>query len=230
MAAVPQFQGLTEAELAPLLASADGYVSAWARAWAARYALGFYDPATGQGEFYRTDPAGQLTPLSWPAGWRQSWSAIVIGQFGGDAGGDLFFYDRAGQAEIYTCDPSGYLTLLSTHSGLRTTWAHVVAGGLGGDLFFYDQASGHAEFYTVSGAGQLALLRSHDGLPTDWSVIIPGAFGGDGSIDLLCYRAAAGVGDFLILWPILWSVPCGDHPSRRSQSKQVPAGNAHWGR
>ena len=153
-----QSQGLTKAELAPLLASADGYVAAWARAWSARYALVFYDPATGQGEFYRTGPAGQLAALSWQPGWRQSWSAIVTGQFGGDAGGDLFFYDRAaGQAEIYTCDPSGYLTLLSVHSGLRTTWSHVVAGDFGGDtgsdLFFYDQASGHAEFYSVSGAG-----------------------------------------------------------------------------
>jgi microsomal dipeptidase-like Zn-dependent dipeptidase len=225
-----QSQGLTEAELAPLLASADGYVSAWARAWSARYALVFYDRATGQGEFYRTDPAGQLAALSSQPGWRQSWSAIVTGQFGGDAGGDLFFYDRnAGQAEIYTCDPSGYLTRLSAHSGLRTTWSHVVAGDFGGDtgsdLFFYDQASGHAEFYSVSGAGQLALLRSHDGLPTDWSVIIPGAFGGDGSTDLLCYRAAAGAGDFFAVTPGGDLAPLRSHNGWRTTWRAIVPGN-----
>jgi microsomal dipeptidase-like Zn-dependent dipeptidase len=199
-------QGLTEAELAPLLASADDYVTCWERAWAARYALMFYDPATGQGEFYRVDPGGQLESLSWQPGWRQSWSIVLAGQFGGDATTDLFFYDRAaGQAEFYSCDTSGYLTRLNAHNGLRTSWSHIVAGDFGGDtgsdLFCYDQASGHAEFYTVFGVGQLSRLRSHDGLPTSWSMIVPGNFGGDGSTDLLCYDAAAGRGDFYAVTP-----------------------------
>jgi microsomal dipeptidase-like Zn-dependent dipeptidase len=200
-----QSQGLTEAELAPLLESADGYVATWERAWAARHAVMFYDPTTGQGEFYRADPAGQLLPLSWQPGWRQTWSTILTGQFGGDAATDLFFYDRvAGQAEFYACDPSGYLTRLSAHSGLRTSWSHIVAGDFGGDtgsdLFFYEQATGHAEFCTVHN-GQLSPLRSHEGLPTGWSMIIPGDFGGDGGTDLLCYDAAAGRGEFFAVTP-----------------------------
>jgi microsomal dipeptidase-like Zn-dependent dipeptidase len=223
-------QGLTEAELAPLLSSADGYVASWERAWAARHALMFYDPATGQGEFYRTDPDGQLGSLSWQPGWRQSWSAILAGQFGGDAATDLFFYDRAaGQAEFYSCDADGYLTRLSTYSGLRTSWSHIVAGDFGGgtgsDLFFYEQATGHAEFHNVSGAGELSLLRSHDGLPTSWSMIIPGAFGGDGSTDLLCYDAAAGRGDFFAVTPGGDLAPLGSHNGWRTTWRVIVPGN-----
>jgi microsomal dipeptidase-like Zn-dependent dipeptidase len=225
-----QSQGLTEAELAPLLASADGYVASWERAWAARHALLFYDPATGQGEFYRVDPNGELASLSWQPGWRQSWSIIVAGQFGGDGATDLFFYDRgAGQAEFYTCDPNGYLTQLSAHSGLRTTWSHIVAGDFGGDtgsdLFFYDQASGHAEFRIVSGAGQLSLLRSHDGLPTGWSIIIAGDFGGDGGTDLLCYDAAAGRGDFFAVTPGGDLAPLRSHGGWRTTWQAIVPGD-----
>jgi microsomal dipeptidase-like Zn-dependent dipeptidase len=225
-----QSQGLTEAELAPLLASADGYVTSWEHAWAARYALMFYDPATGQGEFYRVDPQGQLESLSWQPGWRQSWSTILVGQFGGDAATDLFFYDRAaGQAEFCSCDASGYLTRLSALNGLRTSWSHIVAGDFGGDsgsdLFCYDQASGHAEFYTVFGAGQLRLLRSHDGLSTGWSMIVPGNFGGDASTDLLCYDAAAGRGEFFAVTPGGDLAPLRSASGWRSTWRAIVPGN-----
>lgn len=212
-----QSQGLSEAELEPLLNSADGYVNSWERAWAARYTLMFYDPATGQGEFYRTEPSGDLRSLSWQPGWRQSWSAVVTGRFGGDDATDLFFYDRsAGQAEIYTCDANGYLTQLSAYSGLRTTWTHVVSGDFGGesgsDLLFYDRAAGQAEFSSVSGAGQISPLRRHEGLSTGWTIIVPGDFGGDGNSDLLCYDAAAGKIDVYTV------TPAGDLALLRSSS------------
>jgi microsomal dipeptidase-like Zn-dependent dipeptidase len=225
-----QSQGLTEAELAPLLASADGYVASWERAWGARHALMFYDPATGQGEFYRVDPAGQLASLSGQPGWRQSWSIILAGQFGGDAATDLFFYDRAaGQAEFYSCDENGYLTRLSAHSGLGTTWSHIVAGDFGGDtgtdLFFYDQAGGHAEIRTVSGQGQLSLLRSHDGVPKGWSIIVAGDFGGDSNTDLLCYDAAAGRGEFFAITPAGDVAPLRSHTGWRTTWQAIVPGD-----
>lgn len=223
-------QGLTEAELAPLLASADGYVATWARAWAARHALMFYDPAAGQGEFYRARPSGELVPLSWQPGWRQSWSIVLPGQFGGNAATDLFFYDRAaGQAEFYTCDAHGYLTQLSVHNGLPATWSHIVAGDFGGDtghdLFCYDRTNGRAEFHTVTGAGQLSLLRGHDNLPTGWSTIVPGDFGGDGNTDLLCYDDAAGHGEFFAVTPGGDLAPLATHSGWRTTWHAIVPGD-----
>jgi len=89
----------------------------------------FYDPATGQGEFYTTDGSGNIGFLKAHSGWRRTWSMIVPGNFNGDSYTDLLFYDPAtGQGEFYTTDGSGNIGFLKAHSGWRRTWSMIVPG------------------------------------------------------------------------------------------------------
>ena len=98
---------------------------------------------SSQGEFYTTDGSGNISLLRRHIRWRQSWSLIIPGNFGGDGSTDLLFYDpTTGEGEFYTTDGSGNISLLRNHGGWRTTWSLIIPGNFGGDgstdLLFYD--------------------------------------------------------------------------------------------
>ena len=89
----------------------------------------FYDPTTGQGEFYSTDGAGNADLLKNYRNWRTTWSMIVPGDFNGDGFTDLLFYDpAAGQGEFYSTDGGGNLALLKASDGWRRTWSIIEPG------------------------------------------------------------------------------------------------------
>lgn len=75
----------------------------------ARSSLLFYEASSGEGEFYATDGQGGIQmPGPRQTGWSHTWSAIVRGDFNGDARSDLLFYDPAtGQGEFYATDGRG---------------------------------------------------------------------------------------------------------------------------
>ena len=133
-------------------------------------------------------------------GWRQNWSLIVPGNFGGDDHTDLLFYDSTqGEGELYTTDGSGGLRLLKNLSEWRKSWSLIVPGNFGGDghtdLLFYDSTQGEGELYTTDGSGGLRLLKNFSGWRKSWSLIVPGNFGGDGHTDLLFYDSTQGEGE-----------------------------------
>jgi hypothetical protein len=77
-------------------------------------------------------------------GWRDTWSIIVSGNFGGDGASDLLFYDRAaGVGEYYRNNGGANLSQLRVHDNWRKTWAQIVPGDFGGDgwtdLLFYER-------------------------------------------------------------------------------------------
>jgi hypothetical protein len=58
--------------------------------------LFFYDPVTGEGEFYQITDKGSLKALAeTKAGFRKSWSIIMNGRFSANATDGLFFYESA---------------------------------------------------------------------------------------------------------------------------------------
>jgi predicted Zn-dependent protease len=164
----------------------------------------FYDPTTGQGEFYTTDGNGNIQRLgSTHQGWRQTWSMIIPGNFGGSSRTDLLFYDpTTGQGEFYTTDGNGNIRRLgNTHQGWRQTWSMIIPGNFGGssftDLLFYDPTTGEGEFYTTDGNGNIRRLgNTHQSWRQTWSMIIPGNFGGSSFTDLLFYDPTTGQGEF----------------------------------
>jgi hypothetical protein len=162
---------------------------------------GLVPSGEGEGEFYTTDGAGNLSLLKHYTGFRTTWQAIVPGNFGGNGFTDLLFYDpTTGEGEFYTTDGAGNLSLLKHYTGFRTTWQAIVPGNFGGngytDLLFYDPTTGEGEFYTTDGAGNLSLLKNYTGFRTTWQAIVPGNFGGNGYTDLLFYDPTTGEGEF----------------------------------
>jgi len=58
-----------------------------------RAVLGPFLILAGTGEFYTTDGAGNISLLKNHTGWRQSWTHIIPGDFGGSGRTDLLFYE-----------------------------------------------------------------------------------------------------------------------------------------
>src|SRR3954453_174215 len=124
----------------------------------------FYDPAASTGEFYMTEGGG-IELRQTAMNWRQSWTQVVPGKFGGTGLTDLLFYDpTTGTGEFYTVDGYGGMRLLQQYTGWRTSWTQIVPGsfmratashsphGLDlTDLLFYDAAAGVGEFYACTG-------------------------------------------------------------------------------
>jgi hypothetical protein len=76
-------------------------------------------------------------------GWRQSWTHIIPGDFGGSGRTDLLFYEQStGTGEFYTTDGAGNISLLKNHTGWRQSWKDIIPGDFGGsgrtDLLFYE--------------------------------------------------------------------------------------------
>src|SRR5262249_14772116 len=143
----------------------------------------FYDATNGIGAFFVNDGVGRIRLLKEHTNWRQTWTRIVPGNFGGAPGRfpgrnytDLLFYEAAsGTLEFYATDGTGNLTdgrgnfrPLGQHT-TRGSWAQIIPGNFGGtsgrtDLLFYDPSDGSVEFHTTDGSGRMPLLQTHTGL------------------------------------------------------------------
>jgi hypothetical protein len=135
----------------------------------------FYDPAAGEGEFYRSDGLGGISLLKRYSGWRSNWTHIIPGMFGGNPPPSLrpsfLFYDGAGTGEFYTADATGGIDLIRTYTGWQSAgkpWTHIIPGAFSAhyhgydDLLFYDSA-GTGAFYTVGGQAEIVPLKTHTG-------------------------------------------------------------------
>jgi hypothetical protein len=147
--------------------------------------LFYYDPISGDAEFYATDGQGGIRRTRLHIGFRTSWTKIVPGNFGGDGFTDLLFYDpSAGTGEFYRTDARGRIHLLQTQIGWRETWTQIIPGNFGGsgatDLLFYEAPTGTGEFYATDGQGGISLLQTHTGWRESWSQILAGEFGTQG--------------------------------------------------
>lgn len=161
----------------------------------------FYDATAGYGEFYTNIGRGRLTFLRADSTWRQSWSHIIPGNFGGGGFTDLLFYDAsAGRGVFYRTDGQGNLDRLRVHRGWRSSWTLIVPGDFGGsgftDVLFYDGSAGHGAFHRTDGLGNTTLLQRYSGWRKIWTHIIPGTFGGSGFTDLLFYSPQFRRGEF----------------------------------
>ncbi len=159
----------------------------------------FYERATGTGAFYVVDGSGGVFLMQEHAGWRTSWTHIVVGDFGGGIANDLLFYERSsGSAEIYATDGAGAIGLLSQFSGWRRTWAQVVTGSFGGpgrsDLLLYDRAAGEIELLAIdAAAGGISLLGRQTGERRSWSLIAALPSGQGTGTELAFYDGAGGL-------------------------------------
>ena len=144
----------------------------------------------GLGEFYTTDGHGKVRQLGRSdSGWRDSWTQIVAGNFGGATTPDytdLLFYDKSKkELQFYKTDGKGNIKPLSTiglpRPGSTLIPSQIVAGNFGAtpftDLLFYDADKGRGEFYTTDGQGKLTRLGDTIGLPMNSSQIVAGNFG-----------------------------------------------------
>ena len=76
--------------------------------------------------------AGGITQLKTYDGWRDTWSIILSGNFGGDGASDLLFYDRAaGRRRVLPEQRRGNLSQLRVYDNWRKTWAQIVPGDFG---------------------------------------------------------------------------------------------------
>jgi len=200
----------------PRLQTHTGWRETWTEIVPGNYAGGsdiddllFYEGPTGTGEFYASDGQGGMSLLQTHTGWRETWTEIVPGDFGGAPGlTDLLFYEAStGTGEFYASDGQGGISLLQTHTGWRNSWTRIIPGNFGGgnttDLLFYEGSTGLAEFYATDGQGGISQVGSHSGWPTNPSAIIPVSIGGSGYTDLLFYEAASGTGTFYTQGPAI---------------------------
>lgn len=164
----------------------------------------FYDRASGEAQFYRTDGSGALIPIgSLLTGWRRTLQ-IIPGRFGNkSATSDLMLYNPAhGEVQFVSTNGQGGIAPIgSKNSGWRRTW-QIIPGKFGStsgrtDLLLYDPALGEAMFCSPNGTGGINMLGSvHYTMGRTWK-IIPGAFGSTtGRTDLLFYDQTSGEAQF----------------------------------
>lgn len=185
-------------------AASPGSVTCWVGKWGITMDdLLFYDAESSTGAFYTTNILGEIALLKEHTNWRQSWTHILPGNFGGDGHTDLLFYDpTAGEGEFWTTDGRGGIRLLRKQTGWRTTWTKIIPGAFGGsagitDLLFYEAATGTGQFYATE-QGHITELQTHTNWRNSWTHIVPGAFGGSNFTDLFFYEAASGTGEFYV--------------------------------
>lgn len=174
----------------------------------------FYDPTTGEAQFYTLRSNGSLVPISTLfRDWRKS-LCIIAGKFSDSSLTDLLFYDRAsGDVQFFRTDGKGNiipikpdpLPSLTPCGPLLTSWRRtlqIIPGRFGGtgstsDLLLYNSARGEVQFCSTDGRGGIQPIG---GLSTGWRrtwQIIPGLFGGSsGRTDLFLYDPTRGEGQF----------------------------------
>ena len=164
--------------------------------------LMFYDPSTGQGEFYRTGN-GDVTRIGVTnTGWLSSWSLIVPGKFANGLFTDLLFYDAsAGLGEFWRTDGQGNVSRIGVaNTDWLKSWSMIIPGKFSNgpftDLLFYDRAAGIGEFWRTDGQGNVSRIGTNTNWRKDWSIIIPGNFSGGQFTDLLFYEPSTGTGEF----------------------------------
>src|ERR671920_464531 len=97
--------------------------------------LVFYDPGTGQGDFYKTDGLGAIFRTKLHIGWRSSWTQIIPGHFSLSRLTDLLFYEAAsGTGEFYTTDGQGGISHLRTHTDWRPSWTQIIPGSFSQEI------------------------------------------------------------------------------------------------
>jgi hypothetical protein len=165
--------------------------------------LMFYEPPTGQGEFWSTDGQGGIALIGEThTDWRTTWRLIVPGYFQKGAGTDLLFYDRdAGEGEFWSVSGGGISLIGETNTGWRNDWTLIIPGnfteGDYTDLLFYERSTGQGEFWRSNGDGTISLIgETNFGWRTSWQMIVPGNFSDGPFTDLLFYDRAAGQGEF----------------------------------
>jgi hypothetical protein len=155
---------------------------------------GFFNNANG--EIQRFLSIDQYKTVQRYENWRDTWSIIVPGNFGGSTGTDLLFYDSTtGEGVFYSINEQGDLKLLRVYQGWRKTWLHIVPGKFSGnsytDLLFYDPDMGEAEFYAIEKPGNMRLIKRHSKWRKTWSQLVPADFLKSGCTDLLMYDSTS---------------------------------------
>jgi hypothetical protein len=143
----------------------------------------FYEQSKGCAEFYETDGLGGISLLKKHQGppWRDSWTIIVPGSFGGSGFTGLLFYDQmAGYGAVYDTDGSGNLIKLQEYDDWRNSWTHIITvrfpDSVWPGVVFYDRTAGRLEVYASDGWGFLAPLFETDSWPTHWTHVVSGNF------------------------------------------------------
>jgi hypothetical protein len=90
----------------------------------------FYDPSTGEGEFYHTTSKG-FDDYTFAAytNWRRTWSLIIPGKFSDSPYTDLLFYDPStGEGEFHHTGAQGFTEdAFAAYTGWRTSWSIIKA-------------------------------------------------------------------------------------------------------
>jgi hypothetical protein len=159
----------------------------------------FYDDVAGEGELYTHDGAGNMSLLQSYSGWRNSWTQIIPGNWGGTRG--LLFYDATvGEGAFNSIDAQGNMNLLKTNTGWRSSWTFIIPGAWNPPqtgLLFYDATAGEGAFYNVDSQGNISLIKQYEGWRHSWHYMTPvGLLGTSGNQTLLFYDGLAGVGEF----------------------------------
>lgn len=143
----------------------------------------FYNASTGASAFRAVTAAGALQPIGTDATWRQTWTSIVTGNFGGQTGrSDIMLYDSSvGEGWFYAIGDNATLEELGHSGGWRTTWKQIISGNFGGgtglsDLLFYDASAGEGWFFPVLPGGTLGTAKMDPDWRTTWTAIVPGRF------------------------------------------------------
>jgi hypothetical protein len=136
----------------------------------------FYDAAGGTGEFYSVSN-GRISLVYSHTDWRNTWTHIVPGKFGGNGIIDLLFYEGStGVAEFYALDIRGAISIIQSNTGWPTNLTQIIPGNFSGsgntDLLFYDNKAGTGQFFTVN-KGKISPLHTETGWRTSWNQILP---------------------------------------------------------
>ncbi len=144
-----------------------------------------YDAESGDLTMFSTGADGRLSRFGGYRKWRQSWTAIIPGDFGGTGSGmDLLFYNAvSGQAEFYAADgKDGLNSIGKPHLDWRKLWSLIVPGSFGGtgsgtDMLFYDSSAGRGEFFGTDLLGDIVKIGpTHTDWRTSWRAIVVGDF------------------------------------------------------
>ncbi len=167
----------------------------------------FYEGSDGVVDVYLTKN-GSMDRQRYEIDWGINWTHLVNGTFfvTGNSISQLILYDavsgtvRIKEIIVRTIYGGGEETLLHEIPNWRPGWSQIVVSSANNYILFYDAVQGVLEAYTLSpGSPWLTLQNRFANLSTNWKQIVPGNFGGPFGTDLLCYDAAAGVGEFYAL-------------------------------